>query len=231
MKKTVISHLEELRKRIITAAISVAFFAAAGMLFSGWFIKVLTDNLTTNITVKFIALTPFEFIAAQIKLGIFIGIILSVPIIAYELARFVRPALKRKERKSLYASVLAGILLFALGFAFAYFIFLKYALVFLGGLAVSHGVENYWSIGQFVTMVFMSCTMMGAVFDMPVLAFLLSRIGIINKALLKGKRRYIYVLLFILAALITPTPDVVNMLLVALPMIALYEISALLVTS
>ena len=229
MKKTVLDHIEELRKRIIIVAVFIALLSIVGIYFSGWFIRILIDNLTTNVTVKFIATTPFEFITAQIKLGIFIGAVLAVPVFLYHLAKFVRPALKRGERKALYISLPACIILFALGFAFAYFIFLKVALVFLGNLALKYGVDNYWSIGSFITTVFLSCVLIGLVFNMPVAAFILSRIGILRKELLARKRRYVYVLIAIVAAVITPTPDALTMLLVAVPMIILYEISMLLV--
>jgi sec-independent protein translocase protein TatC len=229
MKKTVLDHIEELRKRIIIVAVFIALLSIVGIYFSGWFIRILIDNLTTNVAVKFIATTPFEFISAQIKLGIFIGAILCIPIFLYHLARFVRPALRRSERKALYISLPTCILLFALGFAFAYFIFIKVALVFLGNLALKYGVDNYWSIGSFVTTVFLSCVMIGLVFNMPVAAFILSRIGILRKELLARKRRYVYVLIAIVAAVITPTPDALTMLLVMIPMMALYEVSMLLV--
>jgi sec-independent protein translocase protein TatC len=229
MKKTVLDHIEELRKRIIIVAVFIALLSIVGIYFSGWFIRILIDNLTTNVAVKFIATTPFEFISAQIKLGIFIGAILCIPIFLYHLARFVRPALRRSERNVLYISLPICILLFALGFAFAYFIFIKVALVFLGNLALKYGVDNYWSIGSFVTTVFLSCVMIGLVFNMPVAAFILSRIGILRKELLARKRRYVYVLIAIVAAVITPTPDALTMLLVMIPMMALYEVSMLLV--
>jgi sec-independent protein translocase protein TatC len=229
MKKAVLDHIAELRRRIITIIVSIALLSVVGIYFSGWFIRILTDNLTTNIDVKFIATTPFEFIATQVKLGVFIGIVLTIPIFLYHIARFVRPALKKKERRALYIALPASIVLFTLGFAFAYWIFLKVALVFLGNLALRYGVDNYWSIGSFVTTVFLSCAIIGLVFNMPVAAFILSRIGILRKELLARKRRYVYVLIAIVAAVITPTPDAVTMLLVAVPMAILYEVSMLLV--
>ncbi|MBW2965416.1 twin-arginine translocase subunit TatC, partial [Candidatus Woesearchaeota archaeon] len=99
MKKTVISHLEELRSRLVVVAIAFVVLCAAGIWFSGWFISVLISNLTLNIPVKFVSLSPFEFIAAQIKIGLFVAVVLCAPVLAYETAMFVRPALRRKERK------------------------------------------------------------------------------------------------------------------------------------
>ncbi|MBW2971666.1 twin-arginine translocase subunit TatC [Candidatus Woesearchaeota archaeon] len=228
MKKTVISHLEELRSRLITVLLCVALFSLAGMIFSGWFIQVLIDNLTRNIPVTFISVTPFEFIATQIKLGIFIGAVIALPVAVYQLVRFVRPALRKEEKKYLYIALPAGLALFVLGFAFAYFIFLKVALVMLGSLGLKYGVENYWSISSFVTTVFMSCVVIGLLFNMPVLVGVLSRIGILRKELLAAKRVYMYVFVFVFAAIITP-PDVITQVLIAIPMIVLYEISLLLV--
>lgn len=228
MRKTVISHLEELRKRSIILLVFAALFSIIGIYFSGWFIQILIDNLTRNVAVKFIAVTPFEFIAIQIKLGVMIGMIISLPVLVYHLVKFVRPALRKKERKYLYTAAPASILLFALGFAFAYFIFLKVALVFLGNLGVRYGIENYWSIGAFVSTIFAVCVIIGLVFEMPALVFVLAKIGVLKRELLAAKRVYIYVLAFVAAAIITP-PDVVTQVLLALPMILLYEVSLLLV--
>ena len=115
MKKTVIGHLEELRRRVIVVAVFIALFSVAGIYFSGWFIRILIDNLITNVPVKFISVTPFEFIATQIKLGVLIGFIIALPVLLYHLVKFVRPALRRRERKYLYTAAPASLVLFALG--------------------------------------------------------------------------------------------------------------------
>jgi sec-independent protein translocase protein TatC len=228
MRKTVISHLEELRKRVVTVLLFIALFSIIGIYFSGWFIRVLIDNLTRNIPVTFISVTPFEFIATQIKLGVFIGAIIALPVILYQIVKFIKPALRKKERKYIYTAMPASLLLFVLGFALAYFIFLKVALVFLGTLGLQYGVENYWSIGAFVSTVFVICVVIGAVFEMPALVFVLSRIGVLRRELLTAKRVYVYALAFVFAAAITP-PDIVTQVLLAVPIIILYEISLLLV--
>jgi sec-independent protein translocase protein TatC len=228
MRKTVLGHLEELRWRVTLVAGFFLLVSVFAIYFSGWFVEVLVDNLTRNIDVVFVSLSPFEFIATQIKLGFFIGLVLTVPVIAFELGMFVRPALRKKERWYLYLAVPVSVLLFGVGFVFAYFIFLKVALVFLGNLGVAHGVENMWSIGVFVSTVFFTCVVIGALFEMPVVAWVLSRIGVLKKGMLASKRVYVYVLLFIVAAAITP-PDVVTQILIAVPMILLYEVSMLLV--
>lgn len=228
MRKSVIVHLEELRKRALVVGAFVLIFSAAGIYFSGWFISVLMDNLTRNIPVKFITVTPFEFITTQIKLGVMIGFVVALPVLVYQLVKFVRPALRRRERKYLYTASPASVLLFVLGFAFAYFIFLKIALVFLGSLGLRYGVENYWSIGAFVSTIFLVCIVIGVMFEMPALVFVLAKTGVLKRELLAAKRIYIYAASFVVAALITP-PDVVTQILLALPMIILYEISLLLV--
>ncbi|MBW2968134.1 twin-arginine translocase subunit TatC [Candidatus Woesearchaeota archaeon] len=228
MKKQVISHLEELRYRLIIVFSCILLMSIAGIAFSGWFINILIENLTRNVQAQFITLTPFEFIATQIKLGVFIGIVISIPVILFHTVRFIRPALRKREVKYIYTTIPVSILLFALGFIFAYAIFLKVALVFLSRLAVEYGVQNYCSINAFVTTVFTTCIIIGLVFNMPVAAFILSRIGILRRELLQSKRIYIYASSFIFAALITP-PDIITQILLAIPIIILYEISMLLV--
>ncbi len=229
MKQTLLSHLDELRKRLIIAAAFAAAFSAVGIYFSGWFIRILVDNLTTNIPVKFITTSPFEFITTQIKIGIAIGIILAMPIVLYHTIKFLRPALDKKERRYIYTLLPVALLLFIAGFAFAYFVFLRFALSFLAGLAVNYGIENLWRISELITTIIVSCVMIGAVFEMPLLAFTLSRIGLLRKSMLSSKRRYAYILIFVAAAAITPTPDAITMLIVAVPMILLYEVSMLVI--
>lgn len=228
MKKKVIAHIEELRYRIIVVFSCIFLMSIAGIAFSSWFIRVLIDNLTTNINVTFITLTPFEFISTQIKLGVFIGFILSIPVMLFHMIRFLRPALKKKEVRYLYILFPISIMLFSIGFVFAYAVFLKIALVFLSRLAINSGVQNLWSIGSFVTTVFTTCIIIGLVFNMPVVVFVLGRVGILKKNLLSKNRLYTYAASFIFAAIITP-PDIVTQVLLAIPMIILYEISVVLI--
>lgn len=200
-------HLEELRSRLIIIIAAIAIFSIAGIAFSGWFVRVLTDNLARNIPVTFVALTPFEFIGMQIKLGLFLGIIVSMPVILYQTAAYVKPALKKKERGILVGIVPISFVLFIAGFSFAYFIFLRIGLVFLAGLADANGVKNLWSISAFVGFVFVTCILVGLVFLMPVVLWVGSRIGVIRRELLASKRVYVYTGCFIICAIITP-PDV-----------------------
>jgi sec-independent protein translocase protein TatC len=227
--KTVIGHLEELRKHLIIIAAFFAFFSAIGIIFSGWLLELSIGWLISGMPVKLITTTPFEFIATQVKLGIFLGIIMTVPVIAYQAAKFVKPALGKRHRAWLNIGIPASIILFAAGFAFALFVFLRFGLVFLGNLAPAYGIANYWSIGAFTSTVFLTCIAVGAIFEMPLLAVILSKAGVIRRSTLTGKRRYAYVAIALAAAAITPTPDALNMLIVFVPMMMMLEVSMLLV--
>ncbi|MFC1742330.1 twin-arginine translocase subunit TatC, partial [Nanoarchaeota archaeon] len=112
MRTTVVGHLAELRKRLVVLAIFFIGFSVLGIYLSGWFMGFLQYTLVRNVDVTFVSLSPFEFIATQIKLGVFIGLLLSIPVFVWQLALFVRPGLRRKERKYLYTAVPASLLLF-----------------------------------------------------------------------------------------------------------------------
>lgn len=217
-------HLNELRKRFITIIIFLFIFFIIGFTLSNFFIKRIINDLILVENVKIIGLTPMEYILTQIKVGFVISLIITIPIIVYQVLVFIKPGLNKKERKGIKLILPTFILLFLIGIVFAYFIALPIGIYFLGNL--SKGIiENLWSINKFINFVLLSCLSFGLIFQMPLLLMVLNRLNIVSVKKLKKYRPYIYVLIFIIAAVITPTPDFITQLIVALPLILLYEIS------
>ena len=226
MRAKVSEHLEELRSRLLNIAVFFIFFLIFGFIFSPMIIKkIISDLLIAN--VELVSLSPIEFIYTQIRVSFYFAIALSSPLIIYHAARFVKPGLKRNEIKGL-AYILPGIFLFfILGLLFTYFIFLKTALFFLAGLSSLADIANMWSIERFISFVVGLSLAVGLIFEMPLVLVVLHRLNIVKIKHLKKFRPYIYVGCFIIAALLTP-PDVVTQILIALPIIILYEFSLLL---
>ncbi len=219
--------MNELRRRFILIIIFLFIFFIIGFSLSNFFIKRILNDLILIENVKIIGLTPVEYILTQVKVGFIISLIIAIPIIIYELLVFIRPGLSKKERNAIKLILPTFILLFLIGIVFAYFIFLPIAIYFLGNL--SKGIiENIWSINKFINFVLLSCLSFGIIFQMPLLLAVLNKLGIINVGKLKKYRAHVYVSLFLLAALITP-PDFITQIIIALPLIILYEASLLVI--
>ena len=216
-------HMGELRKRFLAVIIFLFLFFIIGFSLSNFFIKRIINDLIVIENVKIIGLTPVEYILTQVKVGFIISLIIIIPVIIYELLVFIRPGLSKKEKNAIKLILPTFILLFLIGIVFSYFIFLPVAIYFLGNL--SKGIiENIWSINKFINFVLLSCLSFGIVFQLPLLLAVLNRLNIVNVKKLKKYRAHVYVSLFLLAALITP-PDFITQIIIALPLIVLYETS------
>lgn len=226
-RETVLDHLMELRMRIIKVIAFFAVFSVIAFFFSSRVMKFLSDSLfLKDFGVELIVTHPVEFFYTEINIAIFIGFVLTIPFIIYQVYAFIRPALERRERRAIKFSLPFFLGLFILGVCFAYFILLKVVIWFFSNLATSAEISNLWSIGNFISFIFFICIVLGFVFQLPAFSVLLVKLKVIDVEFLKKKRGYVIVAIFILAALITP-PDPVTQVLVAVPMIVLYEASIL----
>ncbi|KYK26546.1 hypothetical protein AYK26_07445 [Euryarchaeota archaeon SM23-78] len=223
--KPVISHVSELRSRLIIIFLALIVFFIIGLFFANPVISKLSTDLLPD-GVKLVSLAPVEYFYAQLKVALIIGLVLSSPIIFFQVFAFIKPALRRKEKTILWSSLPVFIILLFGGMAFCYFVFLKLALSFLAYLAVSGGVANLWSINRFLGFALWTCLGTGLVFETPLVVFMLAKLGVVDTRQLGRARPYVYVLIFILAGLITP-PDVVTQLMLGIPMVILFEISVL----
>lgn len=229
MKKTVIGHLQELRKRLIIILVTLTIFFAAGAFYSTKIIKWLSQELATKHGVKLITTGPLDFLYAQLKIAFFIALFLTFPIIIYNALMFLKPGLKKDESKTVKRLIPLSMLLFILGAAFSYLILARFGIGFLSSLAAGTGVENLWNINTFTTFILTSSILMCLAFQTPIVIFSLNKLGVISLENLKGKRKYVILIMFILAAVLTPTLDVVTQTLVAIPLLLMYELSLLLI--
>ena len=223
-KLTIMGHLEDLRKRLMWSAIAVAIGTAISFVFAEDIIEILKSVAEG---IKLQAIEPTEMIGTYFKLSLAGGLVLATPVIIYEVVMFIRPALTRKERTYLY-TLLPGVLIaFAVGVVFAYFVLVPPAMTFLFNFG-SGVAAIEWRIGKYITMITRLIFAIGMCFETPIVIYFLTRIGILNVQKLRRSRRFAVVGAFIIAAIITPTFDPVNQSIVALPLIALYEVGILL---
>lgn len=162
---------------------------------------------------------------AHIGASFSLGLILVVPYILFEIWRFINPALYPNEKKHIGTIFSSASFLFYAGVAIAYLIIFPLTVRFLGSYEISSLVPNQISVQSYLGTLYILTFSMGIMFEMPVLAYMLSRMGLIHKQLLKSVRSYALVILMILAALITPTTDPFTLIIVVLPLYVLYEIS------
>ncbi|MFQ6014942.1 MAG: twin-arginine translocase subunit TatC [Anaerolineae bacterium] len=223
-KLTIIEHLEELRERLIKSVIAVAVTTLISLIFTSRFLELLIAPMGER---KPVALRPTETIVIYFKVALIIGLVMAMPVILYQLIRFLVPGLTRRERTYLYILVPSGTLLFAVGVAFASFIMLPFSIKYLQGF-LGDIVSPTYSIDYYISFVTTLVFWVGVIFETPLIVAFLARIGVVSPRLLTSNRKYAILITAIIAAVITPTPDPFNMLLVMAPLLILYEVGVLL---
>jgi len=153
------------------------------------------------------------------------GFIISFPYVFYELWRFISPALSEKELRYTRGVVFFSSLLFMMGVLFGYYVIAPLSINFLGTYSVSSEVENIFTLDSFISIITMLTLASGIVFELPIVVYFLSKIGILTPAFMRNYRRHAIVVILIVAAVITPSPDVTSQMLVFIPLFCLYEIS------
>ncbi len=173
------------------------------------------------------SLRPTGAFMISTKLAIGAGVIMSSPMVLWFFGRFILPGLSPSERKYILPALGAATLLFLSGLAFCYFVVLPMALGFFWSYGEKLGIANEWTIDYYVSLVVQLLLAFGLVFELPVVLLFLVKIGLIGPSGLRKQRKLVIVAIFILAAALTPTPDIINQILLAVPMILLYEFSIL----
>ncbi len=170
------------------------------------------------------ALKPTETFMLSMKLAFFAGIVLAFPLLLMYVLQFVLPGLHEKERKILWPAMIVGFGLFLGGVLFAYFFVLPRALLFFYEWSGDLGVSNDWRIGEYITFATQFTLLFGLAFELPVVVMVFVKLGLLTYDTMAKTRSYAIVAIFIAAAVITPTPDIMTLLLMAIPMLLLYEI-------
>ena len=217
-------HLKELRTRLIRAFIALFVTTGASFVFAKQVFVILLAPLgDANVQ----ALKPTESLGNYMKVALLCGIILAMPVIVYQLGRFLAPGLTKKEKRYLFLLVPGATLCFVTGVAFAYYIMLPAAVPFLQGF-MADIIEQQWAVGEYLSFVTSLLFWIGVAFELPLFVYFLAKVGVIDAQMLSKNRKYAVVIIAIVAAVITPTVDPLNMALVMGPLIVLYEIGVIL---
>ena len=218
-------HLEELRQRLLISIAAIGAGACVGLYYADKIYDILSwpmmDALRKNgLEDRLVFTSPTAPIMLYIELGLLAGVFLAAPVVMYELWMFIAPGLYRHERRLALPFIVLSAVLFALGGIFAYKIALPYSLIFL--VSVGKSFRALISINEYYDLATVLILWMGVIFELPILIFFLSLFGIVTPGFLLRTFRYAVLVIFIVAAVITPTTDITTMVIFALPMIALY---------
>ncbi len=222
---TFFEHLVELRTRIINSLIAIVIGAFAGVAVServiGWITRPMLKALgDAHLEQKLVYTNPTGYLNLIITLGVYLGVVLASPVVLYQIWLFVAPALYKHERKAVTGFLFSTVLLFLSGIAFGYFIMLPYMLRFL--ISFKGPVTPLISINEYFDLILLVLLGLGLVFELPILIFFLSLFGIVTPKFLWANFRYAILLIAVVAAIVTPTPDAMTMLIFMAPMVGLY---------
>jgi len=220
-----LDHLEELRWRIIKSFSSLILLTIGSFPLTTWILTLLTyPNAHLAHPAKLVYLKPTAMMMIRMELSISMGLIGSLPVILYQLWRFVAPGLLPKEKYYIFPVIFITIVCFSIGALFAYFVIIPVMLPFLFSMGTQF-IEANINISDYMSFVLRLILISGLVFEMPVLAFFLARIGLVSHRTLIRFWRYALVIIFIFCAIVTPTPDPFNQIILAIPLMLLYGIS------
>ncbi|WP_239618788.1 twin-arginine translocase subunit TatC [Cohnella mopanensis] len=219
-------HLGELRKRIIYSLIVFVLGLVVGLFFSQPVFDYLVeaapvDNLDLH------AFSPWDAIGLYMKFAFLISFIVAIPFAMFQLWSFVRPALGAKEQRATLQFVPWALVMFLIGLAFSYFVVFPMAFLFTEKVTNNLGLEQTYGVTQYFSFLFNILLPISLLFELPLVILFLSRIGILNPVILKKMRKVAWFILILIGVMVTP-PDVVSDLLVAVPLVLLYELSVLL---
>jgi sec-independent protein translocase protein TatC len=240
-KMSLIEHLSELRKRIVVCLVALLIAFLIAFNFSDYIFELLMFPLNYSPqfslkeglifvpdqklqNTKLIFLGPAEAFWMNMKIALVSGFILTIPIIFYQLWKFISPGLYNHEKKYIIPFVLSASGLFLVGVTFCYLIVLPFAMSFLLNYKVGDFLMPMLSVGLYIDFLLKFLLAFGFVFELPILIVITTRMGLITPQTLKKYRKLAVVLAFVVAAIITPTPDAFNQTLMAVPMIILYEL-------
>ncbi len=243
-----LNHLEVLRWTLVRSSLAVFAFGIIAFLMKNFIFNsiLLAPKDPSFVTYRFLCSVSQSFgtnglcideipfivqsrtmagqFSAHIWTSITFGFIMAFPYIVYEVWKFLKPALYEKERKNAKSFIIITSLLFFTGILFGYFVITPLSINFLGSYRVADEVKNNFDLSSYTGLLKASCLSAGFIFELPIVIYFLTKMGLVTPEFLKKYRKYALVLVLILAAIITP-PDIISQVIVAIPMIVLYEVS------
>jgi sec-independent protein translocase protein TatC len=217
-------HINELRKRLIYSAVALVAFTAAIFIYSGKLLELFKNDLGFQLY----AFQPYEVFYTQIMMSVLIGFIASIPVVIYQVLKFVKPGLRDHEYRTIRNFLPFSVILFLGGAAFAYEFIVKTSLTFFQGINQSTTVGALWGLQNTVGYTIKISAFTGLFFQIPIISAVLAKTGLLDSDMMKKYRRHFFVAVLVAAAVATP-PDVVTQILLVTPVLGLYQASIYLV--
>ncbi|MDP8239561.1 MAG: twin-arginine translocase subunit TatC [Candidatus Hatepunaea meridiana] len=216
-----LSHLEELRIRLVRAVLFLAIGTGICLIFSKYLLEFITQTFPTDDAAHLALLQPTEGFVVRLKVAFVAGLFLSSPVWFSQLWGFISPALYKNEKKIIIPVVILSVFAFILGAAFGYWI-LPYATEYFRSFALDDMTVN-WSLGKYLDFSLRLLVAFGVVFELPLIVYLMARLGIVSTKQLRKYRRYVFIGILIASGFITP-PDIFTQVVLTIPLIVLYEL-------
>jgi sec-independent protein translocase protein TatC len=240
-KMPFLAHLVELRQRLIWSIVAVGVGLVAAFSQSKRLMAWLQQPLNTELTVQFrppflvntpkaklpevIFTAPAEAFWAHLKVALLVGLVVALPFVLYQVWRFIEPGLMPKEKRFAVPFVVLSTVSFAIGMAFCFALVLPYALSFL--LTFDPTLKPMLKVGEYIDFTVKFLLAFGLIFELPLGLAIAARLGMVTPKFLSKNRKYAFFLCFVVGAILTPTPDIFNQSLMAIPMYLLYEVGIL----
>jgi len=219
-----LDHIEELRWRIIYSIVGILIFTIVAWIFIDPLIEIVLLKPARDANASLQNLRPFGQLFLYVQVAIVVGIVASLPNIFYQLWKFIAPALKKKERKYILWIVFFSTFCFLAGIAFAYFVMLPLTMKFAAQFGTAE-ISNEFAIDEYMSIIISVMLAAGVVFELPMISFFLSKLGILTPKFMRKYRRHAIVIILVLSAFLTPGADPVSQIILAVPLVLLYEIS------
>ena len=216
---TIWEHLDELRSRLLVAMLALVVATAVSVIFTKQGLELLIIPLGEYIPQ---AIRPTESFVVYFRVALIGGVTLAMPMIVYQVIRFILPGLLPHEKRYLYFLLPGVFVCFGGGVAFASLIMLPAAINFMQGF-LNTIIENRWTLDNYIAFVTRILFWMGIVFQTPLIMYFLAKLGIITPKKLSRYRKFAVLAIAVIAAMVTPTPDPINMMIVMIPLYLLYE--------
>jgi sec-independent protein translocase protein TatC len=230
---TLLEHLEELRGRLVAMMVALIVGVLISIVpiptlnsITGWLFDLIVNN-AKNSGVTIIAIRPGETFFTYLEVALVVGAALAMPVIIYQILAFVTPALYANEKRYMYLAVPGVFFSFMCGVVFCYFLTLPFATRFLAGF-LAGTIEPQWTVEHYVDFVATFLFWVGVMFELPIIMFFLSKLGVVSHRRLASFRKYAFIMAFVIGAAITPTPDPINQTIISLPIYFLFELGVIL---
>ncbi len=224
VEMTFLDHLEELRWRIIYSLIGIIVGAVVCFVFIDFLVDTVLLGPARKVGAVLQNLKPFGQVFLYFQVAIVGGFILSIPNVFYQLWRFISPALRKHEKKYILSIVIFSSFCFLFGIGFAYFVMLPLTLNFAAHFGTTT-IKNQFSIDEYMSIIFSVMLGAGLIFELPMISFFLTKLGILTPGFMRKYRRHAIVVIMILAAVLSPGTDPVSQIVLAVPLLVLYELS------